>query len=455
MKKFVHAAERAVKVLYKILPFFLGIYCYYPVFRTQGERIYPFLDAIYASLKLYSGVTESGVPVGALLQLARFMALVATLSILIGALQKMNDLVNRLKLLSGGATVVYGDSPFADRVYADLAKRSRIRGEDKPIPNAARYLIMYSSDESSLGFYGKNHETLKGKRVYLMLDSVSPQNVDDPLITVFSPAENCARQYWRAYPPDRSERIALIGFGNVGKKLLLYGLQLNILDPVGGFKYHIYGDGADFRRVYTELDQMSPDEIVFYDGGVTDFSALADYDRVILADGGEENLSVLSKLFAAAPIGRVYVYTPSGDIVTELFGRERVTCFGTADETASADMILNERLLESAKAQHEAYREKYGGEPWERLSAFRRYSNISSADYAPVIERLAAKGVPPETIAELEHIRWCRYHYLNNWRYGETTDTARRVHNCLIPFADLSAEEKAKDVEAIKNRRKG
>ena len=57
-----------------------------------------------------------------------------------------------------------------------------------------------------------------------------------------------------------------------------------------------------------------------------------------------------------------------------------------------------------------------------------------------------------ETIAELEHIRWCRYYYIHNWKYGLETDTAKRIHNCLIPFAQLSEAEKLKDIEAIKSK---
>ena len=57
-----------------------------------------------------------------------------------------------------------------------------------------------------------------------------------------------------------------------------------------------------------------------------------------------------------------------------------------------------------------------------------------------------------EILAELEHIRWCRYHYIHNWKYGPVTDSAKRVHNCLIPFSELSEEEKRKDVEAIRSK---
>ena len=107
--------------------------------------------------------------------------------------------------------------------------------------------------------------------------------------------------------------------------------------------------------------------------------------------------------------------------------------------------------MEAARRQHEFYYEKYGGTPWEKLDAFKRYSNVSSTDYRHVINRLLKEGVSLETVAELEHIRWCRYHYLHNWKYGPVTDTARRIHNCLVPFSELSEAEKRKDIEAIKS----
>lgn len=61
-------------------------------------------------------------------------------------------------------------------------------------------------------------------------------------------------------------------------------------------------------------------------------------------------------------------------------------------------------------------------------------------------------GVQLETIAELEHMRWCRYHYIHNWKYGETIDASKRTHKCLVPFEELSEAEKLKDIEAIKSK---
>ncbi|NBJ91126.1 RyR domain-containing protein [Parablautia muri] len=454
MKKLLQIVTKSLSILYKILPFFIGMYCYYPVFVEQDQRIYPFLDCLYASFRLYSGVTESDIPVGALLQVARFLALAATLSILVNLLNRMNDIINGIKLLGPDSTVVYGDSVYAGYVYGSLDQGLRIRGEEKFIAGASRYLLMFSGDAANLEFYSKNYESLKNKNVYIMLENISRQNIENPLITVFSIAESCARQYWKDHPVSQSERIAIIGFESLGKNILLYGLQMNLIDFQQHFEYHIFGDGAEFRREHTELDKMTPDEIIFYDDGVCEYAKMTHFDRIIICGvEGNDNIATVSKLLISAPIDcPVYVYAPNGDIITNLFGRDRVICFGAASSTASADMIFNGKSMEAARRQHEFYYKQYGGTPWEKLDSFKRYSNVSSSDYMYTIDRLLERGMPVESIARLEHIRWCRYHYIHNWKYGADTDSNKRIHNCLVPFSELSEEEKIKDIEAIKSK---
>ncbi len=148
----------------------------------------------------------------------------------------------------------------------------------------------------------------------------------------------------------------------------------------------------------------------------------------------------------------IYVYTTNSEMVAALFGKDKIHTFGNAAEVATADMIINEKATDAARKQHRFYADKYGGEPWEKLSAFIRYSNISSADFLFVIKRLVEKKVPFKTITELEHIRRCRYYYINNRTYGEKCDDNKRIHNCLIPFSELSEAEIDKDIEAIKSK---
>ena len=453
MKKIIEKITALVRILYKIIPFFLGIYCYYPFFLKNGTSIYPFADSIYSSLKLYYGCVESGVSVGIELQIARFLALAATLSILINAFNKLQDILNRAKLISHDTAVVYGSSVYAEYLYNSLPRSQRVKGGSEVIDHAEKYILMFSSDKENLGFYNDNYGRLAGKKIYLLLESTTRQCIDDPKITVFSIAENCARQYWKQFPVERSEKIAVIGFGSVGQNILTFGLQMNLIDPKQHFEYHIFGDASDFRKMHTELNTMLPDEIIFYDEGIGSINDLSDFDRVIICGDENENITTVAKLLeflSGRP--KLYVYAPNGDIITKLFGSDDLYCFGLASETASIDMILNESSMENARRQHNFYVSQYGGVPWEKLDAFKRYSNVSSADYLYMIKSLSDKNVPLDILAELEHMRWCRYHYLHNWKYGDKRNDKERIHNCLVPFSCLSEDERRKDIEAIKSK---
>ena len=453
MKKICRVFLSSIRVLYKIAPFFIGLFCY-TSFYTEKGNLYPVLDAVYSSVKLYAGETKDGIPLTIPIEIARFLASATTITIIVKALNKIIGIANWLKLKFMKPMAVYGDSEYADCVFESLGKYRRIRGGEELIQGASRYLLMFSDDTRNLRFYNKHYEYLKDKNVYIMLNNVSRQNIENTKLTLFSAAENSARQYWRDYPVEKSERIAFIGFGGVGENLLLYGLQMNIIDPAQHFEYHIFGDADEFRREHTELDKMAPDEIFFHGEQEYEYSELSGFDRIIVCSSTREGgvIAQASKILSAVSLPTIYIYAPKGDIVTNFFGNVRDVCFGSAKETASIDIILNEKTMQAARAQHEYYRQQYGGVPWEQLDSFKRYSNVSSSDYMFTLERLMEKGVKFETLAELEHIRWCRYHYLNNWKYGKERDDVKRLHPDLIPFGELSEDAVRKDIEAIKSK---
>jgi hypothetical protein len=54
-----------------------------------------------------------------------------------------------------------------------------------------------------------------------------------------------------------------------------------------------------------------------------------------------------------------------------------------------------------------------------------------------------------ELLARQEHERWVRLKQKRGWRYGDPRDDARKLHPCLVPWAQLPEKERAKDRQQI------
>lgn len=48
----------------------------------------------------------------------------------------------------------------------------------------------------------------------------------------------------------------------------------------------------------------------------------------------------------------------------------------------------------------------------------------------------------------MEYIRWCRYHFMNNWDYAPKRNNGQRRHNLLVPFEKLDRKDQKKDMDA-------
>ena len=56
----------------------------------------------------------------------------------------------------------------------------------------------------------------------------------------------------------------------------------------------------------------------------------------------------------------------------------------------------------------------------------------------------------PTMTAEEMHVSWMDERLKNGWIYGEVTDRSKKIHNCLVPYEDLSVLQKAKDAIVIR-----
>ncbi len=67
--------------------------------------------------------------------------------------------------------------------------------------------------------------------------------------------------------------------------------------------------------------------------------------------------------------------------------------------------------------------------PWQRESARMGADLHMSGDFGP----------------EASHISWMKQKLEDGWKYGPVKDADKKEHPCMVPFADLPVEQKAKD----------
>ena len=93
---------------------------------------------------------------------------------------------------------------------------------------------------------------------------------------------------------------------------------------------------------------------------------------------------------------------------------------------------------------------------WQKLDTFTRLSNLRAADFKHVAKRILEGGELTDAmldkLAEIEHIRWCRYHFLNNWKQGVPVggesgnkNVTMRIHRLLVDYKTL--DESYKDID--------
>lgn len=301
--------------------------------------------------------------------------------------------------------------------------------------------------------------------------------VPAPECRLFREEETAARIYWKERCLHRLSvscghrmRIVFLGFGVPGGELLLRALQNNIFHPDQRIEYHVFGDGDRFQATHPGLPFVD-DPIVFHKGPWHGHLPLLEGAQRVVVLPQEGQPALLEELLLAT--GRAsYDVFASGREPGLPDGQGRMELFYWREQARKPEYRMGGALLGRAKRMNLRYAALHCGVPeteeakereWGKLDAFTRCSNISSADYHEVrLIMLADMGQDTahptpdclELLAELEHIRWCRYHYLNNWKYGlpengERKDPVRRIHSDLVPYGELSEEAKEKDRENI------
>lgn len=435
-----------------------------------------FLDALFATISFYL-LNNSDTPPNIFIELARWAAPLMTASSVILIAATLRDrLANYLKYLRGGSIAVYGSNDESELILSELGSKG-IRANDSFVL-AERYILL-GDEETNTAFCQAHRRELEGKRIYMKCRSMYART-SDANTKPFCDEETGARLYWKqadlfseAAKQNYCLKLVFLGFGTLGQELLIRGLQNNLFHPNQKIEYHVFGDSAEieeFQSIYHELDQIQ-DTICFHnEPWYRSLPLLEEADRLILCDS-----SPLDALLFALPGKEIDVLAAANDHIDFREEPERLHIFYWQKEAQKLSNILDEVLLERAKKINLRYAHLYGNveenavnleKEWAKLDSFTRYSNISAADYHEVRLQMlndwqTASGLTePDTaymelMAELEHIRWCNYHYLSNWKYGipvngKSKDKLHRIHQDLIPYNQLSESDKEKDRENIR-----
>ncbi len=440
-----------------VLIFILGISGY----TISGNS---FFDSAYMMLRmfLFDADTHDN---NILVEIARWLAPVLTVS---GLFLILKTVFGKIKdffvSFYADAVAVYGDAELK-KIVKDNVKHA-INGEDNDVMDVNRHIIMYKTDEQSLEFYKAYEKKLRGE-VFIKIDENDSFSVSLDNVKFFNPCEIIARNFWqendiRQVIKEPKMKIAIVGSDILSRKILTYGLLNNIYSLRQEIEYHIWSENDFFEEVHKDFVTMNGDSIIYHDCNAKDkMYEIAASDRIIITD--KVNNAFLAEITKLSQ-GEIYCFDPMG-IFINIFNYSKLYSFGNYKDILTEENIRTDNLYTFAKKLNHQYAVQYAEdknkiptveEAWNKLDSFTKGSNVASSDYHGirliVMETLGKTDVDDE-LSEMEHIRWCRYHFINHWKYGETPngkkDPVNRIHPCLVPFGELSDTDKKKDADGI------
>lgn len=453
--------KKIILPLVFILPFILGMIG----FLLEGEKL---LDSAYYSFALYA-VNPLYEEKNILIEIARWLAPAVVASGLLVFIKETSQRIKDFFVCSKKNSVaLYGDSSEISKLKKCID--NVVISKDNSIKDADNHIILFKDDVTSFRFYNENKEHFGRKKVFIKSDSIEMFKNDNDGFKILNFNEIVARNYWVAhnliqYFINRQEEIqvAIIGFDGVTQGLLDAAVLNNVYSLNQKITYHIWGDSSVYAGIHSNLNLMNSDNIVYHsEKWQNDIELISKIDRIIfpvLPDIGS-----LVMLADKCVENEIHCYNLDESII-KIINNPKVLSFGDNRNTFTAQNLFLNDIYYSAKRLNFKYACLYGqakesdGDAdveaeWRKLDNFTKNSNISAANYH-LIRQIITNNIQYTDLelAEMEHIRWCRFHFLNHWKEGKTEngkkDSVNRIHPCLVPFDRLSEEDKQKDVEAI------
>lgn len=481
-----------------------------------AEPAEPILDVFYRGLQMFvldTGALEGRTPANPLLEIARFLAPLATVLAVLVALRRVLDAELRRRRIarSRGHTMVCGDGAAARALAQNLhAAGSAVvlvggatLGDEIPtVPGdprepatlraagigGAQVLYAFGNQSAAnaavvlaagtvraetgatLSTFAQVHsdELVDALRVRRMAAD-RPSNVT---IDFFSLNDIAARMLVSRYPA-RGCTPVVVGFGPLGRAVL----RAIVRAPAGAPRPHpvvVVAGVEDVQQEATRLEAVRRGwEIRTGQDGDGDGPVY-----VCLVDLVDEDEAIATGLRLARSGDRdiVVCLERESPFRQALHVAVRLKVFGVLDASCQEDAIAADSIVgRAARAIHERYRAEASrrGEsievnpsmkPWVDLAPHLKESNLAQAEHVSV--KLAALGAtlttsPPPIpfafaddaevlrLAKMEHMRWVEEREAAGYRYGPRREGMR--HPDLVDWLNLSENSKQKDIDAIRN----
>lgn len=458
-------------------PFLMAFIGYYVM--DGGSNEMSVLEAIYASAALYF-VNPVLDKTNLTIIIAQLFALIVTADVLLSLISSVFGSVSKLFIkMYRDSTAVYTDTDFGESLLSTVKHgymgTDRLYGKEEGTKD---HIIMFKEDSFNLSFYEAHKASFdkKNRRVFIALnhmDSSLLRSFDDPNVHFFCLDEIAARDFWKknnlydelnsdepSNPAEKIYKIAILGYGNVGKSVFRQGYLNNLYNLNQRIEYHIWGCDCLDKQTLDKLNTGNSDTIVGHEGNFRDnISEIEEMDRIIVTEG--DIIDTTQVLLRRNKNYKIYCYNSEELDLSSFYATDRVFTFGNLSGLLNCDNIKTEKLFRMAKLLNYDYILRSEGKytdtlpedsenviekEWRGLNGFTKGSNVAHADYFWIEEKNSNAGMADETRWELEHIRWCRYHYINGWSFAEgPKNFAAKTHKDLVPFKMLSLESKKKD----------
>jgi len=479
-------------VLVPIAVVVLGIIGY----LQEGSSLY---SALLSSLKLLK-VELGTLPANALIEIARWLGVLFFFGLIYAAVATVVESgIILAKTTQDDAVAVHGDSVYAQMLINALGKKG-IQSNNKIAYKAPVQVIAFDNDNKAIEFYQKNSASLsKAKEVHLCLEMGCHPSIEADNVFVTNISEVRAIDYWRRHFCNEPEKIVIIGSGLLAETVLLWGLLTNIFDIKCKNEYYIFGNFGKFKATHGDVEaiihEYGEDCISFFnDDWYSNINVIKTASRIILCGDTLQNVESALDMKSMGVKGKIHLFAENNNIAS--FVDNAVSVVGTLSKDNIRKVLLMDSIHHSGKLCHATYMVLENGnedsvnantlkdyiltdefkESWKKLNAFTRGSNYATAIHDPIKKVLlfnngidvtgltAAENKEQynmlndhdkDRLQEIEHIRWSRYHLLNNWEkpvkeiivdgVKKAKDPENKLHCNLVPYDELPFKDKEKD----------